>query len=62
MMLDGSEPRRDCQDQNIFRSGAKRKIMNGLNAWNQVEGIFRPKKFQFVFRSAQSCKVLPCCS
>jgi hypothetical protein len=32
MMLDGSERRRDCQDQNMFRRGAKRKIMSGLKA------------------------------
>ena len=46
----------------MFRSGARRKIRKGLNDWNQVEGTFRPRKFQFVFRSAQSCNVLPCCS
>ena len=33
-----------------------------MNAWNQVEGTVKPRMFQFVFRSAQSCIVFPCCS
>jgi hypothetical protein len=31
-MLEGSEARLDCQNQNMFRRGAKRKIMSGLKA------------------------------
>ncbi len=36
--------------------------MNGLNAWNHVVGMVQPITVQFVFWSAQSCMVLPCCS
>jgi hypothetical protein len=47
-LLEGSEARLDCRDQNMFSIWAKRKIRKGLNAWNQVDGTSRPKKFQFV--------------
>src|SRR5260221_9560443 len=40
--LDGSLPRFACQPQNIVSSGANRKIIAGLKAWNHVEGIFHP--------------------
>src|ERR1051326_571629 len=49
VMLVGSWLRARCQPQRDVSSGVNRKIMNGLNAWYQVEGIVRPKNTQRVF-------------
>jgi hypothetical protein len=40
--VEGSLPRRACHAQSATMNGVKAKIMNGLNAWNQVTGISRP--------------------
>src|SRR5262245_23212832 len=60
--LEGSLPRAACQPQNDVKSGVKKKIMNGLNAWYHVDGMVSPKNVHRVFASAQSWSVLPCCS
>ena len=60
--LVGSLPRRACAAQTMSRSGTTSKIMNGLNDWNQVDGIVKPRTSASVLSSAQSCSVLPCCS
>ena len=59
----GSRPFLAWRSQNQLSSGAKRKIIAGLKAWNHDEGIVNsPMKFQLVRSSAQSWSVLPCCS
>src|SRR5271163_141083 len=60
--LPGSFPLFDCQLQSIFKNGVSRKMNIGFTDWNQVEGSSLPKICQSVFRSANSCMVLPCCS
>src|SRR5512140_3628979 len=58
----GSLPCLDWPAQNIVSSGANAKIMSGLNAWNHDDGMLQPNRCQFVFWSAHSCIVFPCCS
>ena len=36
--VDGSRPRAVCRAQSATMNGVKAKIMNGLKAWNQVDG------------------------
>src|SRR6478609_8808645 len=59
--LDGSVPRFACHAQNMSSGMPKMKMMNGLNDWNQVDGILNPRIVgQRVFSSAHVCIELPC--
>src|SRR5579871_4871762 len=52
--LDGSMPRLACQDHKAIIKGVKAKIMNGLNAWNQVVGISPCQMMRSMVRSVWS--------
>src|SRR5499427_5911934 len=64
--VEGSLPRLACQAQSATTKDVKAKIMNGLNAWNQVTGISPCHKMRSIVRSvwssAHNTMVLPCCS
>ena len=47
----------------LLTAMASRTMKTGLNDWNHVEGIWKPRMVgQTVRSSAQVCIVLPCCS
>src|SRR5262249_25245731 len=64
--VEGSLPGFACQAQSAMTKGVKAKIMNGLNAWNQVTGMSPCQRkrsiVRLVWSSAHSTIVLPCCS
>src|SRR5580658_7989930 len=66
LMVEGSDPFAACRVHSATTNGVNAKIMNGLNAWNQVVGIsaVSPKKLMVrsVLASAHSAIVLPACS
>ena len=49
--VDGSVPRTACRAHSISTNGVKAKIMNGLNAWNQVTGISPRQTRRLTWRS-----------
>src|SRR6476661_3894520 len=64
--LDGSARRFACHAHSATMNGVKAKIMNGLNAWNQVTGIaphqMTRRTARSVESSAHSALVWPCCA
>ena len=64
--VEGSLDRRDWRAQSATTDGVNAKIMNGLNAWNQVTGICQSMTPGISLRSVKFCAqrliVFPCCS
>ena len=60
-------PARAWRAQKVLMKGVKATMKIGLTAWNQVAGISQPRPrkertCRSELESAQSARVLPCCS